>query len=151
MPGGRRKNADGALAALLAAGKKIADAARTVGVSESLVYRRLEDASFRTKISDLQGAMVAQAVGLGCEGLATGMATLRVLCLNSKSDAVRIRAAALLMEYTIRLRDHASFEARISELERLAAEDQAEREGEVQAAAQAQYQPPPLPTAGGAS
>ena len=42
-----RKSADEQLAAALAAGSRIVDAATTAGVSESTVYRRLKNDNFR--------------------------------------------------------------------------------------------------------
>jgi transposase len=68
-----RKNADLALAAALAAGQKIEDAAAQAGVSASTAYRRLRSPPFRQRVDELRGRMVEATVGrladLGAEAV----------------------------------------------------------------------------------
>ncbi len=47
-----RKNADVELVAALASGSTVREAAQSAGVAERTVYRRLEDAEFRSRVQE---------------------------------------------------------------------------------------------------
>src|SRR5204863_65773 len=63
VAGSGRGNADAALVAALAAGSTIRDAAKTAGVAERTVYRRLEDPGFRQRVNNARAELIAHAVG----------------------------------------------------------------------------------------
>jgi len=57
-----RQNADDLLAAELAAGKTVRDAATAAGVAERTAHRRRTDADFKARIIGLRAALVYEAV-----------------------------------------------------------------------------------------
>ncbi len=61
MAGGERKNADHALMLALAFGSTVEGAA---GVSETTVYRRLNDPGFQRELNKLRSDMVQRATGM---------------------------------------------------------------------------------------
>ena len=63
MSGGDRSRADEALALELAAGRTVQDAARSVGVSEQTVYRRLREKRFRDRVCALRSQLLDAAAG----------------------------------------------------------------------------------------
>jgi len=109
----------------LANGATVADAAQQAGACERSVYRWLAHPRFRRRVAKLQQAMVRQAAARMAEGMAEAAAALREL-LQSKDEAVRLRAARALVELGSRLRDSVELEARLVDLEqqRAAAERQ---------------------------
>ena len=64
MPGGDRSGADAVLLAQLASGATVQEAARLAGVSESTVYRRRRDPSFRAQLAEHQRELVEETLGL---------------------------------------------------------------------------------------
>ncbi len=112
----RRKRDDGQLVLELARGATIRDAAAATGFSEKTVSRRLETATFRRRVSQARGEMLATASGRMADGMAAAADTLRALLL-AKSEAIRLGAARALLELGVKLRESVELEARISALE----------------------------------
>src|SRR5262245_66356005 len=117
MAAGGRKNADEALALLLAGGRTHHDAAAAARVSERTVRRRLADPRFRERVAALRAAMVERAAAILAEGMAEGAAVLRQLALEGRSEAVRLGAARALLELGVRLRESVELEQRVAALE----------------------------------
>lgn len=115
-----RSRADDPLAAALAAGKTVRDAATATGVSERTAHRRLTDPGFKARVTELRGGMVATAAGRLADGMAAAADVLRAL-LASDDENVRHKAAAKLIELGLRVREQAEIEDRIGRLEELAA------------------------------
>ena len=94
-------------------------AAASVGIAERTLARWLIDGNFQAELSRAEGEVIAEAVR---ELL--GLASSAVGCLRDTLDdkelsaGVRIRAAALALDALLRLREWASIEKRLSELER---------------------------------
>jgi hypothetical protein len=79
MAGNGRRNADLTLARQLAAGRTVAEAAQSAGLSERMLYRRLEDVGFRRHVSVIQAEMASRATGRLSDESAKAVATLAAL------------------------------------------------------------------------
>ncbi len=116
MAGNGRHNADDAIAAALAAGKIVRDAAAEVGVAERTIHRRLSEAGFRARVDELRSELVATALGRMADTMADAADTLRRL-LGAESEAVRLGAARSILELGCRLRESVELEQRLTTLE----------------------------------
>jgi hypothetical protein len=121
------RKSDVALAAALAAGKTVADAAAAAHVSERTAYRRLADPGFRCRVTELRAGMVERALGRTADGMASAARTLRRL-LRSDSDSVRLGAARALLELGVKLRETVDLEQRLAALEAAAQQTGGPRE-----------------------
>jgi HEAT repeat protein len=111
-----RHPADDALAAELAAGKTVRDAATAAGVGERTAFRRLTDPAFKARVSELRGAMVVAAAGRLADGMAAAADVLREL-LTHDDPHVRHKAAVKILEVGVSLRSAVEFEGRLIALE----------------------------------
>jgi hypothetical protein len=111
-----RRNADEPLALALAAGRTLRDAAASVGVAERTATRRWADPEFRSRVAELRGEMVGQALGRMADGMGEAAAKLREL-LSAKSESVSLGAARALLELTVKLRETTELEQRLAALE----------------------------------
>jgi len=111
-----RHSADDLLAAQLAAGKTVRDAAATAGVSEKTAHRRAADPDFRAEVSKVRAGFIAGAAGILADGMAEAAGTLRSLLADADAN-VRHRAAVKLIELGMRAVELVELEARVSELE----------------------------------
>lgn len=116
MAGGSRASADERLATELAAGKTVRDAAGTVGLGESTVYRRLADPAFKARVSEIRSLMVSTAAGVLADGMAEASQVLRKL-LAHKDPNVRRLAAAKMIELGLKVAEVAALEQRLAALE----------------------------------
>lgn len=121
MAGGSRRNADEHLAARLAAGARVADAARQAGVSERTAYKRRADPVFRQRVQELRSAMIAAAVGKLADGMDEAAAKIREL-VQSKDEKVALAAATKLLELGLKGSDAVNVDERLTDLEKLTAE-----------------------------
>src|SRR4051812_38904491 len=78
-----RHSADDALAAALAAGRTVRDAAAAAGVSEKTAHRRNADPAFKARVTALRAGMVTTAAGR----LAGGMAAAADVLVALLADA----------------------------------------------------------------
>lgn len=92
-----RRNADEALATLLASGTTIRDAAAQLGVSERTAARRMADPGFRTRVDEIRSEMTARAVGRVADAMCQAADALREL-LQGQSESVRLGAARSILE-----------------------------------------------------
>jgi hypothetical protein len=113
---GRRKG-DAALLLALAAGQTIRDAARSSGLGERTATRRVADASFRRRVTELRAEMIGQALGKMADGMTEAADTLRRL-LSAEAESVRLGAARSLLELTVKLRESVELEQRLAVLEK---------------------------------
>jgi hypothetical protein len=104
----------GALA--LASGMSVEESACKAGVSTRTLFRRLEERSYRRRISELRAEMIDRALGQLTAATIDATATLRAL-LQSDSQAARLGAARAILEHVGRLRDSIELEHRIAALE----------------------------------
>jgi hypothetical protein len=112
-----RPKGNGALLLALAAGQTVRDAARTAGLGERTVRRRLADPDFRRGVSQLRGEMVDRALGRAADGMSEAADMLRRL-LRAKRENIRLGAARSLLEFGVRLRESVELEARLAALEK---------------------------------
>jgi uncharacterized tellurite resistance protein B-like protein len=115
-PQGHQPEPDELLAALLAAGKTVADAAQSVGMSERTAFRRLSDSDFRRRVSAVRGQMVDAVVGRLVNASTKAVETLASL-LGAESESVRLSAAKAIVELSCRLREAGELEERVLTLE----------------------------------
>ena len=111
-----RRNADEALAAALAAGQTLREAATAVGVSERTATRRWADSGFRRRVAELRAAAVERATGKMGDGMAEAADVLRKL-LVANSETVRLGACRAVLELAVKLREAVDLEIRLAALE----------------------------------
>ncbi len=105
------------LAALLASGVTVREAAAKVGLTERSVYRAKEREGFRVKVETIRSALTDSALGILCDSAAAASETLREL-LKSETESIRLAAAREVISSCVRLRADVEFERRLSDLER---------------------------------
>jgi hypothetical protein len=108
------------LAAALAAGKEVAEAARETNVSERTAYRRLADPQFKRLLAELRGRMVSQALGRLSATMTKASDRLDTL-LDSKSERTQLAAAKAVIGLTQQLREQTEIVERLAALEAAAA------------------------------
>ncbi|HVK09818.1 MAG TPA: hypothetical protein VM597_13665 [Gemmataceae bacterium] len=111
-----RGNADDPLAAALAAGRTVRDAAATAGVSERTAYRRLADEAFATRVAHLRGQMIGRAAGRLADAMGEASDVLRAL-LASGDEHVRHKAGVKVIELGLKVAEVAELERRVAALE----------------------------------
>jgi hypothetical protein len=119
MAGSGRKNADGQLAVLLAAGLSITKAAAKAKVGERTVYRRLKDPDFRRRVEEARAAMVAKTVGrLAALGnLAVGQLH-GLLSRETTGEQVRLGAARAALDFLFRSHEQQTLAKQLEELKK---------------------------------
>ena len=112
----RRAQLDDLLVELLANGRTYAGAGESAGVSERTVRRRMSDPVFAGRVSRRRGehvgALVGQLVDAGDEAIEVLRGSL-----HADTDAVRLRAAELVLRLGTQLRHGHELEARLIALE----------------------------------
>jgi hypothetical protein len=96
--------ADELLAHALAAGRTIAGAAQTAGVSESTAYRRLREPGFRARVNELRAALLDAVTGQITAETLTACQVLSRL-LRSPSEMTQLRAAKTMIELAFKIHD----------------------------------------------
>jgi hypothetical protein len=113
-----RENADEALAAALACGATVEQAAAKAGVSARTAHRRLKDPAFLRRVQAAQGDLVQRQgsllTGAGLEAIKTLVELLR----PPAPPSVRHAVARSVLEFGLKIRKAADFEPRLAELER---------------------------------
>jgi hypothetical protein len=113
-----RHTADEKLAAELAAGKSVRDAATSAGVSERTAFRRLADAAFKARVVELRFQMVHTAAGRLASGMAEAADVLRA-GLSDPDANIRHKSAVKLIELGVKVGEVAELEQRLAELEQM--------------------------------
>jgi hypothetical protein len=106
-----------AVAALLAS-KSVAEAASTAGVGERTLYRWLaEDQAFRAALSQAEGDLLDTATRrlLTLQGKAID--ALEHLIERAETEGVRLRAAQVAIDTSLKLREMRDIEQRLTALE----------------------------------
>ena len=117
MADGGRKNADSALITALAAGGTVEATAKTAGVSERTVYRRLDDPAFRRRVVEARDEMLEQAMAQ-LSRAATGATTTLVMLLAKDVPAtVRLGASRAILDTLLRWREQTSLAERLDRIE----------------------------------
>jgi hypothetical protein len=112
-----RRGADQALLLALACGATVEAAARSVGVSESTVYRRLREPAFRLRLQEVRADMVQRTSGMLTAAGGEGVKTLLALLKEGMPPAVRLGAARAVLELGMKVRETAELAERVAALE----------------------------------
>jgi HEAT repeat protein len=126
VAGGDRKNADSSLVTALACGGTVEATAKSAGVSEATVYRRLREPAFRQRVAEARAEMVSRAVARLSATSTLAADTLRKL-LDAKAETVRLGAARAILELGGKLREQEDLTERIAALEARLGDQQEER------------------------
>ncbi|WP_067470193.1 helix-turn-helix domain-containing protein [Actinomadura macra] len=110
-----------AAAAVLAAGKPKAEAARVAGVSPRTVQRWSQDEQFRTLVTARRAEMLDHALGALADAAGEAVATLRASLRAEPSEArvtaARVGAARAILSMLVPLKEVLDLEERIGQLE----------------------------------
>jgi hypothetical protein len=115
MAGSGRHGADERLAATLAAGASIVDAAAAVGVNERTVRRRLDEPDFRKLLDGMKAEAIRLAVARLTADMGKAAGTLAGL-LDSSDERVRLSAGRAVLEFGIKGREALELEPLVAEL-----------------------------------
>lgn len=118
---GGRQNADERLAAELASGKTVREAATVTGVSERTAFRRLDDPKFKARVAELRSETVRTAAGRLVDGMTEAANVLRSL-LADPDPNIRHKSAVKLIELAVKVGEVAELERRLREVEQLVSE-----------------------------
>ncbi|MBP3959869.1 hypothetical protein J8F10_31865 [Gemmata sp. G18] len=111
-----RSGADEALAAQIAAGKTLKEAAEATGVAERTTRRRMQNPQFRAMVADLRGQMIGRACGELADAMGAAAKTLREL-LGSETEGIKLRAASEILSHGLKVMEIAELKAKFEELE----------------------------------
>lgn len=102
----------------LLAGQTISQACRTAGVSRATCYRWMKQAHFADALQSAENELLTVAMRrlLGMTGAAAD--ALGEIVADRRLPAARLQAARMILDSTLRLRDAAALEVRLTELER---------------------------------
>ena len=114
----RKKNEDALLLAL-ACGATVEAASRQCGLAERTIYRRLNDAAFKSRLQSVRADMVGRSAGLLTAAASEAVRTLLALQKESAPPAVRLGAARAVLEVGMKLREVVDLQNRMDELEQL--------------------------------
>jgi hypothetical protein len=104
------------VAALLASGSTIRDAAAESGAGERTVHSWLDDPAYRTFVGGLRDRILAETIGRPTQAASRAATVLEGL-LEAQNEGVRLRAATAIIDSMIKAREHAELSARVTELE----------------------------------
>jgi hypothetical protein len=122
MAGAGRREADELLAAHLAGGLTLTQAAEKAGVAERTARRRAKEPTFRRRVEELKAEAVGRAVGVLGRSM-TGAAVELAKLLKSADEKTRLQAAREIIGLTLRARQQTELERRMTELEDALKED----------------------------
>ena len=97
----------------------VESAARKSGVSESTVYRRLEDPGFQRELAKLQSEMVQRTTAMITASTLESAKTLLSLQGPSIPPAVRLGAARVVVDFGVKMRQLVELEERLAAMESL--------------------------------
>jgi hypothetical protein len=104
------------LVVALLANPKMTDAARVAGVSESTIWRRLQDDTFQKLYREAQDKAFNSALGV-LHGAGTEAIAALQENLTCGVPAAENQAAKTILDYTLKVREQFNLEERIKELE----------------------------------
>jgi len=102
-----------------------AEAATTAGVSERTLYRWLQDANFRAALLAAEGELIDGATRRLLQ-LQDGAIDVLDGLLVAQGDNVRLRAAQVVLDHLLRLRELRDIETRLQNLEQALQSQRAE-------------------------
>jgi hypothetical protein len=127
MAGKSRHNQDAKLIELLGRGTTQAEAGRLTGMSARTVSRRLDDPAFSGQVERFRAGLLEAATGRLADLADAALDSLKSLLDERNPATVRIQAVKCVLESTLRFRDSLMIERRLSELEKLVSQEEANR------------------------
>jgi hypothetical protein len=115
-----KRGSDHKILMALACGATAESAARQAGVSESTVYRRLDDADFRRRLQKIRADMVQRTAAALTAAGAEAVRGLLELLRGARAEAVRLGAIRSVLEIGMKVREFAELEERLATLEQQA-------------------------------
>jgi hypothetical protein len=112
----RRDVAD-ILAAKLAFGQSLRQAAEELNISEVTAQRRIKDPRFRELVQEIRRRAVDEAVGQMVEVMTLAVKKLRNLIENAERETTQLRAALGLIDLTLKAAALADLQERVEQLE----------------------------------
>jgi hypothetical protein len=112
-----KKGGDEAIVLALAAGGSIPYAARSAGVSETTVRRRLSDPALRARIGAMRSELIAAAVGR-LATLGRKAADKLNELLDDPDAKIRLGASRSVLQYMLQGHEHELLAAQVAELQR---------------------------------
>lgn len=113
-----RKNADNTVILALACGATVESAARQSGVSETTIYRRLNEPSFQLRLREVQADILNRTAAALTAAATESVRTLMELQKPGTPPATRLGAARAVLELGLKIREIVALETRIAALER---------------------------------
>ena len=113
-----RKNADNKVILALACGATVESAARQSGVSETTIYRRLNEPSFQLRLREVQADILNRTAAALTAAATESVRTLMELQKPGTPPATRLGAARAVIELGLKIREIVALETRIAALER---------------------------------
>ena len=105
--------------------RRVEDAAEACGLSPRTIYRYLDDPAFLAQLWQSEGIVLDQATRQLLQLQNAAITTFyQVLTSKNAAPSIKLRAAAAVMDYLLRLRELRAIETRIARLEELAYERQ---------------------------
>lgn len=117
-----RSRADDLLAAALAAGATIQEAAELAGVSSRTVDRRLANPEFRARVEEIKGGLVGNITDR-LTGQALGAVEVLVELFDNSIPRIRLQSAKAILDATLKYREANQLEERIRALEQAIAKE----------------------------
>jgi hypothetical protein len=95
-----------------------AEASRVTGISETSIWRALQDDAFQALYRNARRQIVENAISHLQSATVDAVRTLRLIAVDSESpSSARVSAARSIIEYSIRTVENLDLEARIVDLE----------------------------------
>jgi hypothetical protein len=122
MSGNPRQSRDERLIECLARGNSQVNAARLCGCSSKTVARRLENAEFRDHVEAYRADMFEAGAGRIASLIDDSLETLSDLLKPGTSPTIRLAAARVVVDASLKYRDSIAFDRRLAALERMVEE-----------------------------
>ena len=92
-------------------------------MSRTTYYRWMNDPDFVLHLREAEALGLAEATRYLDNGRYNALTTIEGLMITSESDAIRLRAAQIYLDVSVKFRETASIENRIAELEKIINEE----------------------------
>lgn len=109
------------LAAKVASGSKIKDAAKDAGLTVDSAYQVSRTKAFKLRVSEIQTEALNATIGTLGEASAEAVEVLRG-CLTEESPAIRVNAAKAILSTVVPLSENLQLRERLEEIEQRLAE-----------------------------
>lgn len=115
--GGRRPPDYDLLALHLAAGKSIADAARSANMGYRTAHRKWADPAYKRHVATVRAEILAQAYGRLVDLVGEATEALAQLMRSARHEHIKLAAARSILETAVKLRDIVEVDQRLADLE----------------------------------